>query len=167
MSEDLKNPKQGSEDLKDLKERKERMDAALKLARAGTDRRRNTGGKMSYIACPLCSKTGMVASADGKTAVECPCCGSAARRSLRLEGFLNQAGWTTAAMVHAYYSQLAMKSAEKIVERYLEIEADRNPGISNRQLKIIRIKKTKEIFTNLMVNKYKQSPHLETADDDE
>lgn len=77
-----------------------------------------------YIACPICQKTGMIADSTGKVS-ECPCCGTAARRILNLEGFLNQAGWTTKERVNSYYRQMAELDAKAIAKRTVEKLASR------------------------------------------
>lgn len=105
-----------------------------------------------YLACKHCDKTGMVADATGR-AVECPCCGSAARRMLGLEGFLNQAGWTTKDRINAYYRQMAERDSRAIAEHALENLARRfseagQPPMSNQ----LRKHKEKEIMSKMMAH---------------
>ena len=105
-----------------------------------------------YIACPICQKTGMIADSTGKVS-ECPCCGTAARRILNLEGFLNQAGWTTKERVNSYYRQMAELDAKAIAKRTVEKLASRfseagQPQMSNQ----LRKRKEKEIIAQMMAH---------------
>jgi hypothetical protein len=105
-----------------------------------------------YIACPRCNKSGMVKNPQNPLLVmECPCCGSAARRMLHVEGFINQAGWTTKEFVNSYYRRSAEVDARAIVKRAMENLAKQEAGqppMSNQ----LRKRKEKEIMTKMMAH---------------
>jgi hypothetical protein len=80
-----------------------------------------------FIACPICNKTGMSRTAEGKMQ-RCPVCinGSAS---------IGQIGWTTATTLNAYYRHLALQKANPRIELQMQIYMISNPSASNRQVK--------------------------------
>ena len=112
-----------------------------------------------YIACPICQKTGMIVDSTGKVS-ECFCCGTAARRMLHLEGFLNQAGWTTKERVNSYYRQMAERDAKEIAARQMEILVKRfieagQPPMSNQLYKRNEKAIIAQMMAHLLSGKYK------------
>jgi hypothetical protein len=86
------------------------------------------------IACPICQKTGFLKASNGKT-IECPACGSSARREFQIPDFIRQSGWTTQEAVNAYFLKLISQEVEIELSRHMAIFKSNNPNASNRQVK--------------------------------
>lgn len=86
----------------------------------------------SFIACPVCNKTGFL---PGSKLEECPCCNAVVRRAYKIPPMIGQHGWTCASAVNAYYSRLAEQETKKSVVRQLVIYKNANPGASKNQIK--------------------------------
>jgi hypothetical protein len=85
----------------------------------------------SFIACPLCKKSGF----DVLSGKECELCGTRARIRHHIPSMIGEFGWTTQEAVNTYYNRIAVKEIETEVSRHLGIFQQNNPDASKSQLK--------------------------------
>ena len=109
----------------------------------------------SAIACPVCNKNSLG---------DCPCCGTTARKRLRIPPMISQFGWTTREGVNNYYNQCAQKDAKVMFNERIEQYKQKHVGISNSDMKRV-LQKLEDTCFNIAKARYPFLPETKKHND--
>jgi len=106
-----------------------------------------------FIACPLCSKSGLLIHEDGKIST-CPVCGPKSHQ-YGVPPEIARNGFTTKSGYNAYQRAMATNFCKPIIQRALENYISENPGISKQKQKTFQKEQTEKMLASLLQTKFK------------